>query len=45
MVGELVKTFSSGVLLARGRGCGLETGGATGGLALEPCKFSKIKVT
>lgn len=42
---ELVKTFSSGALLARGRGCGLETGSVTARLALELRKFLKIKVT
>lgn len=44
-MGEPVKTFSSGALLDRGQGYGLETGEATAGLALEPRKFLKRKVT
>lgn len=39
-----MKIFSSWVLLVKARGHDLETGGDTAGIALEPCKFLKIKV-
>lgn len=42
-VGMLVKIFPSWVLLTKGRGHGLEIGSATAGIALEHCKFLKIK--
>lgn len=42
--GVLVKIFSSWVLLVKARGHDLETGGDTARIALEPCKFLKIKV-